>query len=625
MLFAHSHCFALPTTRWTDEPMKPEPTPSISLLSPFNQCPHLCSLTRRLLLSLLFALPVSAADLTHTFGVADGPGNTPDGVLVYIGNTADSFTQEIDMGSVPLGERDARWIEITLDDQVDHYITVATYIDSSIGRLTSEFSSPHLFSAVVSTPDAGTSAYFEDFESYAIGSDPSGWLATAASNSLLEDSSVFGITQLSDGNMVYGTTSERTNIHSHHVIDGSAGWQNYEFGGSFAVSELNSGTGITLYSDYPNSDSYYRLRSYRGRSFSLSSHGSSSLQCEGRTDTGVALQDSRWYHFRFRASNEASGTHLQAKVWSHGSAEPGDWQVDCTDPQATLRAGQVGLWAMGSGEKVWDDLYVVSTEASPPETPSPEPLPLPLPDRDGDGMSDADDNCVEVYNPDQADTDSDGQGNACELDEQTLYSEDFTGYIDGQEPTGWYDSDAGNSLLEADRNFMVMELEDGNLVLGTESTDRNIHSHYIINNSATWIDYEFSGQFVQTNTAGGVGVTVYSDFPNSNAYYRLRTYRGKNFELSAHGNGSSNCSRILRNTGVSPASDVWFNFRLQAFGEGLGTRVQAKVWSDGSTEPMEWQTSCMYSTAPRAGGSPGVWSMGLGSKFWDNLIIKTIK
>jgi hypothetical protein len=601
------------------QPMKSKLTPRTSLMSLLNQCLRQHSITRLLLLSLLFALPVSAADVTRTIGVVDGPGNTPDGVLVHIGNTANNLTQEIDMGLVPLGERDARWIELTLDDQIDHYVAVSTYIDSATsGQLVSEPSTPHRFPAAVSTPDTGETGYFEDFESYALGSKPSGWLATGPSNSLVEDNSNFGIMQLDDGNRVYGTTSNQTNIHSHHVTDGSAGWQNYEFGGSFAVSEPDSSIGMTLYSDYPNSDSYYRLRSYRGANFNLSSHGSSSLKCEGSNDTGVPLQESRWYNFRFRASNEASGTHLQAKVWGHGSAEPGAWQVDCTDSQATLQAGQVGLWSMSSGEKVWDDLYVVSTDASP--------QPEPLPDGDGDGISDADDNCVDVFNPDQADADGDGQGDACEISDQALYySEDFTGYIDGQSPTGWLDTGAKNSLTEDDQQFMAMELEDGNLVLGTESTARNIHSHYVIDDSANWTDYEFSGLFVQTNTIGGVGVTVYSDFPNSNAYYRLRTYRGGNFELSAHGNGSSDCKQDLRDTGVSPVRDVWFNFRLQAFGEGQGTRVQAKVWPDGSTEPMEWQTSCMYSTAPLAGGSLGVWSMGMGTKFWDNLVIKTIK
>lgn len=597
--------------------MKLEKTPDTSLLNPIQMRFFQRSFTRLLWLTFLFALPVSAADQTHTIGSVDGPGTTPDGVLVYVGNTADNFTEEIDLGYVPAGERDARWIEITLDDSIDHYVAVATYIDSSAGRLTSEISTPHFFAAAASAPDTGNTAYVENFESHAIGSSPSDWLSTGPSNSLVEDSSIFGIMQLTDGNKVYGTTNSQTNIHSHHIADGSATWQNYEFGGSLAVSNANAGIGMTLYSDYPNSDSYYRLRAHSGRSFHISSHGSSSIQCEGITDTGVSLVSDHWYHFRFRASNEVSGTHLQAKVWSQSSSEPEGWQVDCIDSQSTLQAGQVGLWAMGSGEKLWDDLYIVSTDATPPPTTEP--------DRDSDGVSDSRDNCVDIYNPDQADNNSDGTGDVCEISQQALYSEDFTGYVDGQNATGWFDTGVANSMTEADQNFMTMELEDGNLILGTESTDRNIYSHYINDDSANWSNYEFSGQLVLTDLMGGVGVTVYSDFPNSNAYYRLRTYRGKDFQLSGHGYGSKDCKSNLRETGASPLADVWFNFRLQAYGEDLGTRVRAKVWPDGSPEPLEWQTSCHYSTAPRAGGSPGVWSMGTGAKFWDNLVVKPIE
>ncbi len=38
-----------------------------------------------------------------------------------------------------------------------------------------------------------------------------------------------------------------------------------------------------------------------------------------------------------------------------------------------------------------------------------------VPDTDGDGITDADDNCPDVANPDQADADGDGEGDACEL------------------------------------------------------------------------------------------------------------------------------------------------------------------------------------------------------------------
>jgi hypothetical protein len=49
-----------------------------------------------------------------------------------------------------------------------------------------------------------------------------------------------------------------------------------------------------------------------------------------------------------------------------------------------------------------------------------------------------------------------------------FYSEDFESYAGGADPSDWYDSAAGNSLLEDDSLFKVFDL-GGNKALGTTS------------------------------------------------------------------------------------------------------------------------------------------------------------
>jgi hypothetical protein len=44
-------------------------------------------------------------------------------------------------------------------------------------------------------------------------------------------------------------------------------------------------------------------------------------------------------------------------------------------------------------------------------------VPVIEPDNDGDGIADAGDNCPDVYNPDQADTNGTGRGDACDPDD----------------------------------------------------------------------------------------------------------------------------------------------------------------------------------------------------------------
>ena len=57
-------------------------------------------------------------------------------------------------------------------------------------------------------------------------------------------------------------------------------------------------------------------------------------------------------------------------------------------------------------------------EPPPPPPPPPVKAPPPPPDQDHDGIPDFRDNCPTVYNPDQADSDHNGKGDACDAEWQ---------------------------------------------------------------------------------------------------------------------------------------------------------------------------------------------------------------
>jgi hypothetical protein len=196
----------------------------------------------------------------------------------------------------------------------------------------------------------------EDFEAYSAGDNPVDWLDTAAGNSMVEDDSLFQVYDLS-GNMVFGTQSTATNIHSHYVGTGSASLSGYRYTGRMLISAAPGGIGVTFHSLYPNSDDYYRLRRYRDNSFHFSPHGTSLM---GDTDTGVVPVANTWYWFIVEVEDTGTQTEVRAKVWADDSSgEPGDWQVDAYDASASrITAGTFGVWSYYIGEKYWDDFEV---------------------------------------------------------------------------------------------------------------------------------------------------------------------------------------------------------------------------------------------------------------------------
>jgi hypothetical protein len=198
------------------------------------------------------------------------------------------------------------------------------------------------------------------------------------------------------------------------------------------------------------------------------------------------------------------------------------------------------------------------------------------------------------------------------------YYQDFEVYAGNEDPLDWLDTGANNSLVEDDSLFKVFDLS-GEKDFGTSSTATNIHSHYIGAGIDTLSTYEYTGRMMITASGGGIGVTFFSQYPSADEYYRLRRY-GSNpsFHLSSHGTSVSGDS----DTGVVPGANVWYRFIIQVADMGIQTEVRAKVWSEGESEPADWQVNAYDDSASRfTAGTIGLWSMGSGDKHWDDIAV----
>lgn len=181
----------------------------------------------------------------------------------------------------------------------------------------------------------------------------------------------------------------------------------------------------------------------------------------------------------------------------------------------------------------------------------------------------------------------------------------------------WIDTQANNSLTQDDSLFFVANVA-GNLTLTTQSTQTNIHSHYA-GNSSEFANLQLSGRLAIDQADAGIGVTLYSQYPNSDRYYRLKRDPGLAFALSAHPSGGVGLSCASASTGVIPTVGRWYEFELSVEDEGSQNRISASVWQRGTSKPGSPQMVCTDSSSGRpAGGKFGVWSMGAGQKFWDD-------
>jgi hypothetical protein len=221
--------------------------------------------------------------------------------------------------------------------------------------------------------------------------------------------------------------------------------------------------------------------------------------------------------------------------------------------------------------------------------------------------------------------------------DESKLRERFSGYEEGASPDGWVDTGPGNRDA-SDPLFGVLSLKK-NKVLATSSTANDIYSHYVTSASVNWSRYEFTGRMLVDDPAAGIGITVLSQHPDRDAYYRVRSngsdgggggaglHGGSaspaDFQVAPRPDRPAGCT--LAATGVTPEADVWYRFRVQVAAEPEGTHLRAKVWKRGSSQPKAWQIDCLDTSDQRLlRGVPGVWSSGPGTKMWDDLTVQPL-
>jgi hypothetical protein len=213
------------------------------------------------------------------------------------------------------------------------------------------------------------------------------------------------------------------------------------------------------------------------------------------------------------------------------------------------------------------------------------------------------------------------QGNSGGIEPDPLHlMEDFEKYSTGSNPADWFNTKAGNSMVEDNKLFKVHSINN-NKVFGTTSTLTNIHSHHIKSYIDKLSSAEYMGRMMMTDPASGIGVTFLSHYPFTDTYYRLRCDRWNSFSLAPHPHATAKVFGITK-TGVTAKANQWYRFRIKIQDTGSRTNILAKIWPENASEPAQWQIDAYDNTSKRlTSGTFGGWSGGAGKKYWDDLIV----
>ncbi|HVT42951.1 MAG TPA: Ig-like domain-containing protein, partial [Thermoanaerobaculia bacterium] len=228
----------------------------------------------------------------------------------------------------------------------------------------------------------------EDFQSYPTQASPAGWVDTAVGQPGPAAEGIFKTwpdpTQGNRGtNIVYGTKqasgkpegkTPRIGTFTTLTTKSFDGRGRFELRGRLIRTAADARAGITFFSSYPETDRYYllglwsqpgsskltmQLFGFRGRAEDGTPLGS--FEEESIIDSNVTPEPGKWYRFLIQSDVIGETTHIRARFWLDGEAEPETFSIDAADSSPSrLTAGRIGVWAAVRGESYADELFAKS-------------------------------------------------------------------------------------------------------------------------------------------------------------------------------------------------------------------------------------------------------------------------
>ncbi|MEM9483355.1 MAG: neuraminidase-like domain-containing protein [Cyanobacteria bacterium P01_F01_bin.116] len=177
--------------------------------------------------------------------------------------------------------------------------------------------------------------------------------------------------------------------------------------------------------------------------------------------------------------------------------------------------------------------------------------------------------------------------------------------------------------------------------MGIDGNNDTAHAYYgppSGNDPGTWTHYEYQGRIYIAEPDSGGGVTFFNQILQRNELiaYRMGRPAGPNETFQLLEDRSNDISYTPRasqlDSGLVPTAQTWYWFRIVVrsfLPEESGrnrphTAIQAKVWEDGTPEPLAFQMTAEDNAGILESGTVGVYAETADAVYFNNLQVTRI-
>ncbi len=216
---------------------------------------------------------------------------------------------------------------------------------------------------------------------------------------------------------------------------------------------------------------------------------------------------------------------------------------------------------------------------------------------------------------------------------EVVHRDDFQSYKTPSNVPGWVDTSVGSAKPEAGGLYKAWDdpLQPSNVVYGTkQSSGKPEGNNPRIGTFSTLTTkkfdakgrFEYSGRLLRTRDDSRIGLTFLSSYPEADQYYLIGLWSHAadarlTMQLFGFGAGTP-AGTVDSNLSIDP--NRWYRFFIQVDADGGATKIRARFWPDGASEPSTFSIDATDSgPAHLTAGRIGMWGAVKGDAYVDDL------